>query len=152
MGKEMAMNGVENHAGLDADLVVVGGGLAGLIAAAMVAREGRSVVVLDRAKALGGRAVTHQRDGVSFNLGPHALYCKGDAFRRLEDLRIPFTGRFPNAGTGLAIVGKTLAPIPAGLRSLLTSRLLTLREKGRLALLLCVILIIASKHLKTLPP
>jgi flavin-dependent dehydrogenase len=29
-----------------ADLIVVGGGLAGLIAAALAAREGRSVVVL----------------------------------------------------------------------------------------------------------
>ena len=80
-----------------ADLIVVGGGLAGLSAAALVAREGRSVVVLERASHLGGRAATHVRHGVHFNLGPHALYCRGHAFRLFESLRVPFTGRFPDA-------------------------------------------------------
>src|SRR4051794_4221410 len=37
-----------------ADLVVVGGGLAGLAASALVAREGRSVVVLEKAARPGG--------------------------------------------------------------------------------------------------
>ena len=64
-----------------AGLIVVGGGLAGLTAAVLVARTGRSVVVLEQARELGARATTHIREGVCFNLGPHALYCRGRAFR-----------------------------------------------------------------------
>ena len=79
----------------DVDLVVVGGGLAGLSTAALVAQAGRSVIVLEQAAEVGGRATTQVRDGVFFNLGPHALYFLGHAFpadaraRRASDGRIP---------------------------------------------------------------
>ncbi|MGH9113762.1 MAG: NAD(P)-binding protein, partial [Acidimicrobiales bacterium] len=55
------------------DLIVVGGGLAGLTAAATAAGSGASVLVLD-AQQLGGRAVTDDVDGYRFNRGAHALY------------------------------------------------------------------------------
>jgi phytoene dehydrogenase-like protein len=61
-----------------ADLVVVGGGLAGLTAAAKAAKAGKSVVLLEQAKTVGGRAATLVRDGVHFNLGldgPRIRFC-----------------------------------------------------------------------------
>lgn len=58
------------------DVVVVGGGLAGLAAAATAAGTGASVLVLD-AHRLGGRALTDEVDGYRFNRGAHALY-RGD--------------------------------------------------------------------------
>ena len=82
----------------DADVVVVGGGLAGLSAAVLIWRAGRSVVVPEQAGHLGGRAGTHIRDGIHWNLGPHALYCSGNAFRLFKNLGIPFNGRVPNPG------------------------------------------------------
>src|SRR5262245_9733607 len=48
--EEKAMTPVANSGQRHADLIVVGGGLAGLSAAALVARAGRSVVVLERSK------------------------------------------------------------------------------------------------------
>ena len=57
--------------------VVVGGGLAGLSAAAFLARAGRDVTVLEKAAAPGGRARTLDRDGYRLNLGAHALYRAG---------------------------------------------------------------------------
>lgn len=113
------------------DTVVIGGGLAGLTAAALVARAGRSVVVLERTSHLGGRAATHVRDGIHFNLGAHALYCHGHAFRLLTDLRVAFTGRIPSPKRALLVDGDVQYPRPTGLASLLKSRLLTLREKWR---------------------
>jgi succinate dehydrogenase/fumarate reductase flavoprotein subunit len=49
---------VTRHAeGMDADLIVVGGGMAGMTAAARVAITGRRVVVVERAPDIGGSAV-----------------------------------------------------------------------------------------------
>src|SRR4051812_27120641 len=100
------------HTPRTADLIVVGGGLAGLTAAALVAREGRSVVMLERAARLGGRAATHVREGVHFNLGPHALYRRGHAFRLLEELGVRVSGRVPDPGRGLLIDGENAYPLP----------------------------------------
>ncbi len=134
-----------------ADLIVVGGGLAGLSVAALVAREGRSVVVLERASHLGGRAATHVRQGVHFNVGPHALYCRGHAFRLFKSLRVPFAGRFPEAGGGLLFEGDNHYTIPSGLGSLLGSRLFTLREKWRLARILSSLQRIDTRRLDRIP-
>jgi phytoene dehydrogenase-like protein len=116
-----------------ADLIVVGGGLAGLATAALVARAGRTVIVLEQTGQLGGRAATHVRDEIHWNLGPHALYCAGHAFRLFKDLGVPFIGHFPNPGRGLLVRGESSFPIPASVRSFISTRLLTVREKWRLA-------------------
>ena len=116
----------------DRDLVVVGGGLAGLTAAAVVAQTGRSVVVFEQAGDVGGRAATQVRLGISFNLGPHALYFLGHAFKLLRELGVPFTGRQPDPGESRLLVRDSDAPLPRGLGSLVRSRLFGVREKLRL--------------------
>jgi 15-cis-phytoene desaturase len=55
------------------DAVIVGGGLAGLSTAALLSKEGKKVLVLERGN-LGGRAVTIKLKGFSFNFGSHAIY------------------------------------------------------------------------------
>ena len=57
-----------------ADLVVLGGGPAGLAAAWQVARRGMSVVVLERAQAVGGMAASLEVAGVSVDRGSHRLH------------------------------------------------------------------------------
>jgi phytoene dehydrogenase-like protein len=115
-----------------ADVIVVGGGLAGLMAAAMVAREGRSVVVLEKAGKPGGRASTHVRDGVHFNLGAHALYRQGRAAGLLRELGVPVAGHLPSPGRALLVDWSGSYRLPQGAGALLLSRLLTAREKVRL--------------------
>lgn len=118
------------------DVVIVGGGLSGLTAAVLLARSGRSVTVLERAKSLGGRAATRSSGGFHRNLGAHALYRGGRAAAILEELGVPFRGAFPSASGGFAIDGGVKHTFPAGFLSLLTTGLLRLPAKLETARLL----------------
>src|SRR5580704_3156696 len=104
------------------DVAIVGGGLGGLATAALLARRGLDVVVLERASTLGGRAATHVRDGFAFNEGAHALYLGGAAARVLSGLGVAWRGRQPPT-TGIAVVGERSYAMPATLGSLLTTGL-----------------------------
>jgi phytoene desaturase len=50
--------------------VVIGGGIAGLATAALLAREGLEVTLLEARDELGGRAGTWEQDGFRFDTGP----------------------------------------------------------------------------------
>jgi phytoene dehydrogenase-like protein len=63
--------------------IVVGGGPAGLIAAAKLADGGISTTLLEASSGLGGRAATEHRDGFFLNQGPHALFEGGPGLREL---------------------------------------------------------------------
>lgn len=62
-------------AAVDADVVVVGGGVAGLAAAGRLGAAGRRVVVLEARGRIGGRAFTDEAAlGVPFDRGAHWLH------------------------------------------------------------------------------
>ncbi len=120
------MNNNSRHQEVDA--VVVGGGMAGLTAAAYVARAGRSVVVLERSSHTGGRAITEERNGYYFNLGPHALYANGFAATILNELGVDVSGGEPPQA-GFALKDGRLHKLPSGPLSLLSTSLLGLGAK-----------------------
>ncbi|WP_308465131.1 phytoene desaturase family protein [Rathayibacter soli] len=51
-------------------VVVIGGGIAGLATAALLAREGHQATLLEARSELGGRAGSWQKDGFRFDTGP----------------------------------------------------------------------------------
>jgi phytoene dehydrogenase-like protein len=116
-----------------ADVVVVGGGLAGLAAATYLARTGRSVAVLEKGAHAGGRARTRAKNGFLFNLGPHALYRGGAASAVLRELGVPFHGQPPDGRRVLGVTGLGLDPLPVTPAALVTSRLMGLSAKWELA-------------------
>jgi len=78
----------------DTDVVVIGGGLAGLLAATSAAQRGSRVTLLE-GHLLGGRAQSDQRRGYVFNRGPHALYRKGAGWAALSDVGVVPRGKPP---------------------------------------------------------
>ncbi|HEV7741674.1 MAG TPA: phytoene desaturase family protein [Pseudolysinimonas sp.] len=50
--------------------IVIGGGIAGLATAALLAREGHKVTLVEQNAELGGRAGSWERDGFRFDTGP----------------------------------------------------------------------------------
>lgn len=105
-------------------IVVVGGGLAGLTAAALLGRRGHPVVVLEKSGAPGGRARTAVEQGFHLNLGPHALYRTGTGARILEDLGAWPGGGEPDAGAALGLLGGELHPLPSDPKALFSTGLL----------------------------
>ncbi len=70
------------------DAVVVGGGIAGLTAAAYLARAGQKTLLLEKNKELGGLVNTFSRNGFSFDAGVRALEDAGIIMPMLKDLNI----------------------------------------------------------------
>ncbi|HUK34656.1 MAG TPA: FAD-dependent oxidoreductase [Vicinamibacterales bacterium] len=116
--------------------IVIGGGIAGLVAATSIAKAHVPVVLLEKASALGGRGATRERDGFLFNLGPHALYREGILRDTLRTFGVDVHGAVPGGNGGFAIHGGTLHTLPAGFTSLLTTSLLPLAAKVEFAALL----------------
>jgi glycine/D-amino acid oxidase-like deaminating enzyme len=110
------------------DVVVIGGGLAGLAAATFAARAGARVALLESGAHPGGRASTDHRDGVSFNRGPHALYEGGPGMAVLRELGIDPPGGRPRTN-GRAIWEDREGPLPFDARALATTPLLSPRSR-----------------------
>jgi glycine/D-amino acid oxidase-like deaminating enzyme len=113
------------------DVVVVGGGLAGLTAAAVAARAGATTVLIEP-HGLGGRGKTDARDGYLLNRGAHALYRKGHGMDVLRRLGVVPKGHQPSTAKAMGLRDGTLLPLPLGTAAL-TTRLLSVKGKARMA-------------------
>ena len=113
----------------DHDVIIIGGGIAGLAAATLIARSGKTVRLFEQSHALGGRAQTKKQDGFYLNIGPHALYRSGRGIEVLRELGIEPRGRVPSVSGAFAIKNGVKHTFPAGAVSLLTTSLFGLSAK-----------------------
>ncbi|MGD6893650.1 phytoene desaturase family protein [Bacillus infantis] len=112
----------------DWDAVIIGGGLAGLVSAAVLGKAGMKTILLEKAKSAGGRAKTDIVSGQYFNIGPHALYKNGKAVPILKELGVEINGSPPKIG-GLLMDGPESFTAPFSPTGVLQSKLLNWKEK-----------------------
>src|SRR5262249_37917546 len=112
---------------------IVGGGIAGLVAAVDLARAGVKVKLFEAAGGLGGRARTRNAGGYFLNQGPHALYIRGAVRRTLNRRGIAIPGNPPKPTPPYGLYRGKLHPLPGDFGSLLTTGLFGLRDKLQFA-------------------
>jgi phytoene dehydrogenase-like protein len=125
-------NMMKNSNGQMWDIIVIGSGVSGLTASILLARSGKTVLLLEKSKKLGGRSMTVEKEGSYLNFGPHALYSKGKSMEILAELGIFLQGDNPDLGGKLFNNGQQYE-LPADPLKLLTSPLFN--WKGKLELL-----------------
>ncbi|WP_216830666.1 FAD-dependent oxidoreductase [Alkalihalobacterium elongatum] len=108
------------------DVVVVGGGLAGLAAAAFLSFNGKKVALLERGK-LGGRAVTLPIKGFNFNFGAHAIYGRDTSIlKKFEnELKLNIHWKDFNPYKARYDSGEELSHVPSNVRGLFKTKILS---------------------------
>jgi protoporphyrinogen oxidase len=75
------------------DVVIIGGGIAGLTASIYLAKEGKKVLILEKGSNLGGRGISKNIENAHLNLGPHALFNK--SLEILNEVGVNVSGKPP---------------------------------------------------------
>ncbi len=117
------------------DVVVVGGGVAGLAAATRLVAAGRRVALLERGKRLGGVLGSVSVAGHRFETGPNTLQSSGEAWSALVrelGLDDQLVTSAPEAKRRLVWRGGQLHDLPTSPPALLRSKLMNRRGKLRL--------------------
>ncbi|MFV0463956.1 MAG: phytoene desaturase family protein [Nostocoides sp.] len=74
------------------DVVVIGAGAAGLVCAALLAKEGKQVTLVEKQTYLGGRAMERRYRGHQIGLGSHLVEDPGDSLTRVcEQIGVTLT-------------------------------------------------------------
>lgn len=128
------------------DVVIVGGGLAGYVAANILTETNLSILLLEKGKSVGGRARTNKMNQQYLNLGPHALNNKGIAKSILAEIGITLNGKSPKLG-GILIENNIEYAAPFSPLALFTTKLLNWKERIEWISVLLKIMKIKSEKL-----
>jgi 15-cis-phytoene desaturase len=116
-----------------ADVVVVGAGAGGLSVAALLARAGREVVVLERAPFIGGRGRVEEKDGFILDYGIHVsrFHKKGKLAQVMRKLGA--SPEFIIPGEPIVFKNGKCHTFPRGLSGFIKTDLMTPKSKLRFA-------------------
>jgi phytoene dehydrogenase-like protein len=124
------------------DVVVIGGGVAGLATGALLAKRGLRTVVLEKGNQPGGRAYAFEEKGFTLNYGPHAMYrpytgVLADVLARLG--REPIEHGLPDPMKAFWADGDRFGPVGAKPHQAMTTKFLPFSARVRLGPLMLAI-------------
>ena len=113
------------------DVIIIGGGFAGLSAAALLSQQGRKVLLLEGAGRLGGRASYYEKDGFVWQYGQHShrLEKDGIAAQVFDRLGRPLEFLDTRHDTAYLYMDGKLYPRPEGAAGFLFTHILPLRAR-----------------------
>jgi len=118
------------------DVIVAGGGIAGLTCAWRLSAAGKQVLVLEAEREAGGNVRTERVDGFRYERGPHTFMASADHVFALA-AEVGLAGEIiptkPSAGKRYIVRHGAIHAIPSGPASFLTTKLLSFRGKLALA-------------------
>ncbi len=117
---------------MKSDVVVIGGGLAGLSTGALLAKQGKRVAVIEKGNQPGGRAYAYEEKGFTLNYGPHAMYLpeSGELAKVMARLGRPVPRcEYVDNNFAYWADGDRLASIGSKAHQVLTTKLFSLSER-----------------------
>ncbi|HEY8172031.1 MAG TPA: NAD(P)/FAD-dependent oxidoreductase [Dehalococcoidia bacterium] len=117
---------------MKSDVVIIGGGIAGLATGALLAKSGRKATVLEKGNQPGGRAYAYVDKGFTLNYGPHAMFrphtgILSEILTRLG--RPSIAAPYPDPTRSYWKLGDRFAPIGSKPHQVLTTSLFSLSSK-----------------------
>ncbi len=117
------------------DIIIIGAGLTGLSTAFNLKRQGRDVLVLEKADRIGGQIRTYHEDGFTYESGPNTGVVSfpevTELFQNLQGSCEMETAR-ESSKRRLIWKGNRFHALPAGPLSAVTTPLFTLTDKFRI--------------------
>jgi len=118
---------------MDFDVIVIGGGYAGLSAAALLAWEEYDVLLLEQSKVLGGRAGYMERDGYTVEYGLHANRFASEGAAAAVFRRLDRELEFIEPGDPELWLDGEFVPLPNSVGKIFKSKILPVSAKLRAA-------------------
>ncbi len=112
------------------DVIVVGAGVSGLLAALTLSKHGKKVLVLEKRKHLGGNCNSYMVDGYQVDTGAHAItHLIEGPLKRLMDNYFDFLPVFEDYGHYYVRTENALVKVPSNLKDFVTFDVLPRKDR-----------------------
>jgi Phytoene dehydrogenase and related proteins len=112
------------------DVIIVGAGISGLLAALTLSKHGKKVLVLEKRRHLGGNCNSYMVDGYQVDTGAHAItHLIEGPLKRLMDNYFDFLPVFEDYGHYYVRTENTLVKIPSNLKDFVTFDVLPRKDR-----------------------
>jgi phytoene dehydrogenase-like protein len=112
------------------DVIVVGAGISGLLAALTLSKHGKKILVLEKRQHLGGNCNSYMVDGYQVDTGAHAItHLIEGPLKRLMDNYFDFLPVFEEYGHYYVRTENTLVKVPSNLKDFVTFDVLPRKDR-----------------------